>query len=60
MQQPAFYGPSSGADMLVDAYWVTEELDQADIPDMLIPSSKQMQQADRNQNGFLVRPRELR
>ena len=38
MQQPAYYGPSSGADMLVDAYWLTEELDQADIPDMLMPS----------------------
>ena len=38
MQQPAYYGPSREADMLVDAYCVTEELDQADIPGMLIPS----------------------
>ena len=38
MQQPAYFGPSSGADMLVDAYCVTDELDQADIPNMLMPS----------------------
>ena len=37
MQQPAYYGPSSGADMLVDAFWITDELDQADIPNMPMP-----------------------
>ena len=38
MQQPAYYGPSGGADTVVDAYWVTDELDQADFPNMLMPS----------------------
>ena len=33
--------------MLVDTYWVTEELDQADIPHMLIPS------VSRKMNGFV-------
>ena len=38
MQQPAYYGPSSGAGIVVDACWVTDELDQADLPNMLMPS----------------------
>lgn len=40
MQQSAYYGPCSGADMFVDAYWVTEELVPADIPGMLMPSAR--------------------
>ena len=38
MQQPAYYGPSSGADVVLDAYWVTDELDQADLSNMLMLS----------------------
>ena len=38
MQQPAYYGPSSGADIVLDAYWVTDKLDQADLSNMLMLS----------------------